>query len=168
MKKTLFPTTPGIEALIEPSFRLPRARSSTSTVINSRAIEKSVVTIEQSNVEMITEGIPQGATTTRSQPVGISSSRTSSSKVNIPVHKDVRLSQAIEKANTTSTAMLVQESGTSRAETTIPMQVDVRLSQAIEKANSTSTAMLVHESGTSISSANTPKHVDVRLPQAME
>ena len=60
----------------EPPFRLSTTRSFSSTVINSRATERSVVTIEQSNVEMNTEGISQGATTTSSQPVGTSSEDT--------------------------------------------------------------------------------------------
>ena len=60
----------------EPPFRFPTTRTSASTVINSSTTERSVVTIEQSNVEMITEGISQGATTTSSQPVGTISEET--------------------------------------------------------------------------------------------
>ena len=61
------------------------------------------------------------------------------------MHVAAGLSQAIEKANSTSTAMLVHESGRASSVANIPMHVAAGLSQAIEKANSTSTAMQAHE-----------------------
>jgi hypothetical protein len=138
----------------EPPFRLSTTRTSSSTVINSKTTERSVATIEQSNVEMSTEGIYQGATTTSSQPVGTSSEDTDKggslqanlcamqvqkpgrdkSAANITMHVVEGLSQVIEKANSTSTALQAHHSGVQRSIETVPMTVAEGLPQEIEEA----------------------------------